>query len=97
MIDRIFESKIGFAITVAVFVAGLTWNANQGAGLSLPGHGVFAPQLTAAGPTIPPDPWTVAVAAGPTIPPDPWTAKAGPTIPPDPWTVAVAAGPLAAA
>ena len=95
MIDRIIESKIAFAITTIVFVSGLVWNANQGAGLSLPGHGVFSPVEVAHGPTLPPDPWAVAAKHGPTLPPDPWAvaAKHGPTLPPDPWAVAAKHGP----
>src|SRR5688572_7423191 len=99
MIYRIIESKLAFAITAIAFVSALVWNMNQGAGLSLPGHGVFAPAVVAHGPTLPPDPWAggntgnLLMAHGPTLPPDPWAGgntgnllmAHGPTLPPDPW------------
>lgn len=97
MIQRLMESKISFAITSCAFLAALGWNASQGAGLYLPGHGSFVipTTLIAHGPTLPPDPWEMLTAHGPTLPPDPWemlTAH-GPTLPPDPWEMLTAHGP----
>ena len=76
MIYRIFESKIAFAITACGLIAGLMWTYTKpNTGLSIAGHRIFAPEVIAHGPTLPPDPWagsTENLTHGPTLPPDPW-------------------------
>jgi len=82
---RLFDNKYAYAANALVFALALAWNATQGTGLLLPGHGTWTSGLVtvAHGPSLPPDPWVGGgagaggssrslVAHGPSLPPDPW-------------------------